>query len=533
MAIDASGIPTRAIIYCRISRDREGAGLGVERQREDCESLAAQLGIEVVAVYTDNDLSAYSGKPRPGYLKLLDDLRAGRADTVLAWHTDRLHRSPAELEEYINVCEPRQVETRTVKAGHLDLTTATGRMIARQLGVQARYEVERMIERQRRTRDQMAEQGRHFGGRRPFGYEDDRITPNALHCPSCGALENFTVVQRCPDCQTDGPFVAGRVCGSCHAVDGVTLLCVCRCGDDAEIVEGSEAWHVHWAADALLAGSSLRAVSREWNERGVLTSLGNAWGPNEVRDVMLRPRNAGIIRHRGQEAGPAQWPALLDEATWRSLVAHLTEPGRRTSPGAERKYLGSGLFKCGTCSAPMTTVSSNGGGVRSGTAYGCRAEPKRHVVKKIEPVDLYVASVILKRLARPDAADLLAAEQDPVDVRGAQRAMREARERLDALAEEFGAGELDIQEWRVARKAAREKLQQAESVMASAVEVNPVAGLIGSDDIEAEWKKLDLSRRRSVIDYLAVVTLHPASKGRQPGGGYFDQSAVKIAWKRE
>ena len=93
MPIDPPGIPTRAIIYCRISRDREGAGLGVDRQREDCEALAKQLGIEVVAIHTDNDLSAYSGKPRPGYLQLLDDLRAGHADTVLAWHTDRLWRS--------------------------------------------------------------------------------------------------------------------------------------------------------------------------------------------------------------------------------------------------------------------------------------------------------------------------------------------------------------------------------------------------------------------------------------------------------
>ena len=99
MAHDVLGIPTRAIIYCRISRDREGAGLGVGRQREDCEALAAQLAVETVAVYSDNDLSAYSGKPRPGYRKLLEDLREGRADTVLAWHTDHLHRSPAELEE--------------------------------------------------------------------------------------------------------------------------------------------------------------------------------------------------------------------------------------------------------------------------------------------------------------------------------------------------------------------------------------------------------------------------------------------------
>jgi len=531
MAIDAPGIPTRAIIYCRISRDREGAGLGVERQREDCEALAKQLGVEVVAVYTDNDLSAYSGKPRPGYQQLLNDLRDGQADTVLAWHTDRLHRSPAELEEYIDVCEPRRVETRTVKAGHLDLTTATGRMIARQLGVQARYEVERMVERQRRTRDQMAEQGKNFGGRRPFGYEGDRITPRALWCPSCGVEEGFSVVQRCSSCSHAGQFVPGRVCGSCGAREGVAVVALCGCGADAEVVEGSEAWHVRWAADAILAGASLQSIAAAWNEKKVATSTGGEWAGPEVRSMMVRPRNAGIIRHRGQEAGPARWPALLEEPLWRSVVAVLSDPSRRTSPGNERKYLGTGLYECGLCPSPnsVRTVTSNRKGGRHELAYGCRIS--KHVVRKAEPVDAYVQTVVLDRLSRDDAAELLAEREDPVDVRGAQRDMREARETLDALAEQLGAGEMDVQEWRVARKSARERLENAERVLARAVDVNPVAGLIGADDVDAEWERLDLSRKRAVVSYLMSVKLLPARRGRIPGGGYFDSDSVEITWK--
>ena len=33
-----------AAIYVRISQDRGGAGLGVQRQREDCEALCDRLG---------------------------------------------------------------------------------------------------------------------------------------------------------------------------------------------------------------------------------------------------------------------------------------------------------------------------------------------------------------------------------------------------------------------------------------------------------------------------------------------------------
>jgi site-specific DNA recombinase len=87
--------PTNAAIYCRISRDREGAGLGVARQETDCRDKADALGWTIAEVYVDNDVSAYSGKVRKDYQRMLADVRAGRIDGIVAWHTDRLHRQPA------------------------------------------------------------------------------------------------------------------------------------------------------------------------------------------------------------------------------------------------------------------------------------------------------------------------------------------------------------------------------------------------------------------------------------------------------
>lgn len=528
MPYDTPGIPTRALIYCRISRDREGAGLGVERQREDCEALAKQLGVEVVDVYTDNDLSAYSGKPRPGYQQLLADLRNSRADTVLAWHTDRLHRSPAELEEYIDVCEPRNVQTRTVKAGTLDLTTATGRMIARQLGVQARYEVERMIERQKRKRDEMAKHGRFFGGRRPFGYEADGVTPRSLVCYSCGRDEpdDFTLALSCRDCGITG-HIDGWACTKCGAPNGRHVWADCRhCGAAANVLEGCEFARIRQAVDSVLAGASLRSIAMEWNamDPPVLTSTGSSWEGPEVGSMLRRPRNAGILVHRGQEAGPGSWPAAVDEPTWRSLVALLDDPARRTTPGNERKWLGTSLYECGVCEALVRVFTSN-----RTASYGCREQG--HVMRKAEPLDAFVQLQVLGRLSRPDVADLLAAREDPVDVRGAQRDMREARATLDALAAALGAGEMDLQEWRVARQAASTRMERAEELLARAVQVNPVAGLVGAEDVEAAWNALGLSRRRAVISYLMRVRVFPARRGRLPGGAYFDAESVRIEWR--
>jgi len=91
----------------RISQDRAGAGLGVERQEEDCRKLAKQLGWRVYRVYIENDTSAYSGKKRPRYEELLADIEDGYVTAVLAWAPDRLHRRPIELERYIDISEKR------------------------------------------------------------------------------------------------------------------------------------------------------------------------------------------------------------------------------------------------------------------------------------------------------------------------------------------------------------------------------------------------------------------------------------------
>src|SRR5882757_7929078 len=132
-------MPPKALIYCRISQDRAGAGLGVERQEADCRELAERLNAQVVKVYVDNDVSAYRGVRR-GYQELLADLRAEVGHVVVAWHSDRLHRSPIELEEFIGICEAHGVTVQTVRAGEVDLSTPSGRAVARTLGAWARHE---------------------------------------------------------------------------------------------------------------------------------------------------------------------------------------------------------------------------------------------------------------------------------------------------------------------------------------------------------------------------------------------------------
>jgi site-specific DNA recombinase len=307
----------RAAIYCRISHDKEGAGMGVARQERECRALAKQRDLRVVDVYTDNDISAYSGRKREHYQRLLLDIEAGRVDVVLAWHTDRLHRRLRDLLDYTDLVHRRGVPTHCVKAGELDLSTAQGRMNAKLGAMIAENEIERGIERARSKRAEMADNGAYRGGTRPFGFERD----------------------------------------------GVTVR-------EAEAAELREA-----ASRVLAKDKTVAAVAADWNARGVTTSRGKSWSGPRVRRLLIRARNAARIEHHGEVIGAATWPAILDETTWTGLRATLGNgaPTYRQAPRAQR--LLSGVARCGVAGCGAYLIGS--GSSQAGTHRRARHHARR------------------------------------------------------------------------------------------------------------------------------------------------------------
>ena len=459
-------------MYIRISKDREGAGLGVQRQRADCQALAEQLGWTVVEVFSDNDISAYSGKRRPGYEALCAALEVGEAQAVIAWHTDRLHRRPVELEIWIDLCDRKGVEVRTVRAGTVDLSTASGKMVARMLGAAARHEVEHMIERQKSAKAQAALDGKYRGSRRSFGYEPDGVTARP-----------------------------------------------------------TEAAAVRKAAEAVLSGVSLRQVARDWNAQGLRTSFGgNMFNSREVRKILLRPRNAGIVLHEGKRVGNGQWEAILDADTFAALEALLRDPSRVTHVSTERKYQGSGVYVCGKCGSTMVAAAHN-----RTTSHGWKrtytCSVSKHLGRDIEHLDAYIDEIVLGRLSQPDAAIVLGG---PVakDV-GALHAQREGlRVRLDDLSAMFADGDIDGPQLKRGSAQLHAQLDSLEARLAAARSASAVANLVlAGDDLRATWTASPPDVRGKVIDALMTVTVLPGARGRKLGGDYFDPALIQIAWK--
>ena len=151
-----------------------GEALGVARQQQDCRDLAARAGLDVVAVFSDNDVGASTRsrkKTRHGYAEMLTRAQAGEFSVIIAHSNSRLTRRPRELEDLIDLHEKYGTRIRTVVSGSADLSTADGRQYARiQAGVDA-GEAERTAERVARKHLERAQEGRPVGGTRPFGWK--------------------------------------------------------------------------------------------------------------------------------------------------------------------------------------------------------------------------------------------------------------------------------------------------------------------------------------------------------------------------
>ena len=114
-------------------------------------------------VFEDNDASAYGRRPRRAYERMLAVAESGTIGAIVTWHNDRLHRSPTELEAFIDLVERSGLRLAVVAGGDYDLTTPDGRLSARIVGAVARKESEDRSRRVRRKHLELAEQGRPAG----------------------------------------------------------------------------------------------------------------------------------------------------------------------------------------------------------------------------------------------------------------------------------------------------------------------------------------------------------------------------------
>ncbi|MEV6308697.1 recombinase family protein [Streptomyces sp. NPDC051840] len=292
--------PRRVGIYVRISKDRKGQELGVQRQEKACRELCERMGWGVLKVYPENDMSASttSKRRRPQYTEMLRDARDGFIDGIVVYSIDRLTRRISELTSFLEEQKEQGFAFATTEGE--DTATANGRMILTIKGAVAQQETERMSERINNSLLQRREQGKpHAGGIRLFGFKE---------------------------------------------------------GSHFQQLDEGEAELIREGYRMLLDQRSRTPgdVARYWNSTGSTTPHGGAWTIQSVKRVYRSERTGGIITYKGQDIGDSVYGAPLTRKQWgdaQTLLDGRATPAARGS--GKRKHVYSGFLRCGCCGSVM------------------------------------------------------------------------------------------------------------------------------------------------------------------------------------
>jgi hypothetical protein len=382
---------------------------------------------------------------------------------------DRLTRSLRDLLPLLDLATEHGVGVTTV-SGDLDLTTDMGRTLAGILASVAQGEVDRKGARQVLANAARAEHGRPSqGGRRPFGFEADGMT-----------------------------------------------------------VREAEATWLRQAFDAFLAGGSLQGIATELNnDAGLTTVAGNRFNHNAVRHLLANARYAGIRVYRGTELGPAAWPAIVPEATYRAAAAKLADPGRRTNhTGSARRRLLTGVGLCGVCDDGKTTVLGGSGG-QGMPLYQCSR--RRHLMRAIDPVDTYVNYRVIDRLSRPDAIDLLRVANAPdLDKLMAERLAVVGRQQDAAAA--FAAGEFTREQVRDINQRTNARIQEIDAELSDGNRERALGELVRSSDVRKTWEKMSLDRKQAALNALGTWTIGKGKSGGSSRNRYPTWESYNVSW---
>ena len=391
-----------ATIYLRVSQDKSGEGLAVERQELECRALAERNGWAIREVFTDNDISATTGKRRPAFEALL----LSSPDRVIVWHIDRLVRLSSELERVIAM----RANVHAVTAGHVDLSNPAGKAVAKTIVAWAQYEGEQKSLRQKAKGKQSAAQGKSWWGKfTPFGFNAD---------------------------------------GTHHKVEAAALRKVY-----ADLLAGRP---VSRLVEDLNAAGHMTSHGNAWRHVPMRTMLLNARnaGIRTYHGEEIGPANwAGIVDEQTYRAAVR----LLTNPE-----RHVSGNGKRVAMLSGIATCGKVTADGSVCGGRMTRAW-RGGAKDSPKSYPVYECVRRCSTVQGEIADAYVSGWVLAAMETIDTDP--PTNDAPESGKGLQEAAESLRDRLTELATAFAAGLVTIGQMTSATETLRAELAAVEDQM--------------------------------------------------------------------
>lgn len=332
----------RAVIYARFSTEMQNAN-STRDQIAACRAFAETNGWQVLETFEDAGISG-ANRGRPGYQKMIEAVKSGLVDVVLAEGMGRLNRSQELSAHLFSICDFRGVEIHTL---------ADGRVEEIQIGMKGTMDALQL-----------------------------KRTSHEVHRGQTGKIK-------------DGFSAGGLSFGYRVPIDPTTGL---RRSGETEIDE-AQALIVKRIFREFADGNSPRAIAHQLNEEHIPAPRDGAWKVNTIygnagrctgilnnqlyagtrvwnrRNYRKDPETDKRVSRKRDEAELLTCdvpelriiePALWDAAKARQGTQRKTL--KKSAPVALRrkKYLLSGLVQCGKCGGNMTVA---GTGARR--AYYC------------------------------------------------------------------------------------------------------------------------------------------------------------------
>ncbi|MFC0431821.1 recombinase family protein [Kutzneria buriramensis] len=485
---------------------------GKVEQEKDCRSYVDRRKGSYVYTYVEPSTSAWKRKQvpmpdgtygyrvrRPIFEGALKDLKRGvtpdgqRLDGLVVYDIDRLTRDNRHLEDAIEVVQlfGRPIIDIT---GTLDLLTDNGRTVARMIVAAKGSDSAATARRVRRKHRALEQAGIPTGGRRPFGWKDDKRTLD--------------------------PF---------------------------------ESRVIREAAERLANRVPIGVITTDWNDKGILTPLGNKWCDQTVKTVFRNPRLAGfrsrVIRQFNPETCKQSWriemvrrpdgtpvlglfDAVLTPDEWNDVISVIGDNvisgrGRNT-----RTYLMTGTLRCGRegCGGKMRALKAHVSRVKDPTRfyYTCESKSKGGCGGGVtivgREVDEWISAAVIRKYEIeaerrnaqvapepwPNEGELVEVRADLAELAAARKERRISAGRYFAM-----LPELEAQEIRLLRDQERWAAKTAKFDGA------------GVASIRADWSGFSLMQKRAYIEEaLAAVIVLPAN-GRRG----FHADRLELAWR--
>lgn len=306
---------TRALVYARVSSDRQRERHTIGSQLRELPAYAAREGWTVVEVIQDDGISGETVEDRPGFQRVLDLAEQRAFDVLLVIDLDRITRSIRDLEGALifDALRTAGVRIATPAQGVIDLANEEQDLQVGILRVIAKFEKRKILRRTSRGRREALLQGRRPNCTDPYGL---RWVPDPVRGGTWGQYEIVP--------------------------------------EQAEIVR-----RIYREA---LEGQGAAMIADDLSLEGVPTPRGKStrWSESTTKKILRSPVYRGELVVLGGKIPPHKVPPIVDEATWHAVRQAVS--GRIAAPKRHhvRDWLVAGIVKCGVCGRRMAGEPAHG-----------------------------------------------------------------------------------------------------------------------------------------------------------------------------